>query len=158
MNTAILQSVDKIIEKYGYEKRNLLPILSESQELVEFNYIPEYLSKYIAQKLEVKESEVFEVVSFFAALSEKPRGRNVIKICNSTVCRVNDSESLENLIEYMLSIKVGETTSDGTFSLEYSPCFGACDISPAIRIGNNTYGNLDRIKLEQVISSYKGEI
>ena len=37
----------------------------------------------------------------------------------------------------------GEVTYDGRFSIEKVPCFGACDVSPAVRCNGVVYGNLN---------------
>ena len=34
-------------------------------------------------------------------------------------------------------------TYDGRFSIEQVPCFGACDVSPAVRVNGVVYGHLD---------------
>ncbi len=129
--------------------------MKKIQKLNKYNYIPQEVSQYLAKYMQLKESEVYEVISFYAEFSETPRGENVIKVCDSTVCRVNNNTETIKLLESLLSIKMGETTQDKNFSLEYSPCFGACDISPAMRINGKTYGNLDKKSLKEIIESYR---
>ncbi|MEA3422333.1 MAG: NAD(P)H-dependent oxidoreductase subunit E, partial [Bacillota bacterium] len=79
---------------------------------------------------------------------------NVISVCDSSVCRVNGNAQLVELLEEALEIKMGEVTADGKFALKYTPCFGACDISPAIRINDDVYGNLNKDKVQEIINSY----
>ncbi|WP_298836998.1 NADH-quinone oxidoreductase subunit NuoE family protein [Clostridium sp.] len=52
-------------------------------------------------------------------------------------------------------VKVGETTKDGIFTLMYTPCFGACDISPVFRIDENVVENLNNEKIKNIIQSYR---
>ncbi|MHB8063149.1 MAG: NADH-quinone oxidoreductase subunit NuoE family protein, partial [Ruminiclostridium sp.] len=47
------------------------------------------------------------------------------------------------------------TTEDGFFTLIHSSCFGACDIAPAIKIGEKVYGNLTSEKLSEIVDSYR---
>ena len=79
-------------------------------------------------------------------LSDKPKGKYVIQVCNGPCCKVMKYEKIKDAIEKELKTGIGEITHDGMFSFEYSSCFGACEISPAIRIGEKIYGNLDEKK------------
>ena len=59
----------------------------------------------------------------------------------------------------MLEIKVGETTLDGRFTLEYCPCLGLCEFSPAIMINEKAYSNLTPESTRDIIRQYiRGEI
>ena len=69
---------------------------------------------------------------------------------------VNKYKTLRDILEKQLGIKVGETTFDNKFTLMYTPCFGACDISPAFRIGEEVYGKLSEEKISEIIQSYRG--
>jgi len=155
MDELLITKIQNIVQKYGKERQYLIPILKKIQELNKYNYIPQEVSQYLAKYMQLRESEVYEVISFYAEFSETPRGENVIKVCDSTVCRVNDNVKTVKSLESLLSIKMGEITQDKKFSLEYSPCFGACDISPAMRINGKTYGNLDKKSLKEIIESYR---
>ncbi len=155
MDELLITKIQDIIKKYGKDREYLIPILKKIQKLNRYNYIPQEVSQYLAKYMQLKESEVYEVISFYAEFSETPRGENIIKVCDSTVCRVNNNTETIKLLESLLSIKMGETTQDKNFSLEYSPCFGACDISPAMRINGKTYGNLDKKSLKEIIESYR---
>ncbi|MBN2259553.1 MAG: NAD(P)H-dependent oxidoreductase subunit E [Clostridiales bacterium] len=155
MDKSMKDAVQKIVIKHGVGKEFLLPILKEVQKLNKYHYIPQDVSQYMAKYMGIHESEVYEVISFYAEFSEVPRGENVIKVCDSTVCKVNDNEELIGLLEDVLGIGMGETSENKKFSLEFSPCFGACDIAPAIRINGEVFGNLNKERLEEILQYYK---
>ena len=148
--------INKVLEKYRYEKHNLLAILMETQDLIPQHYIPREAAAFIGEQLDVPYSKVYDVISFFSALSEKPKAHHVIQLCKSTTCRVNKYQTVRDILEKKLNIKMGETTSDGKFALEYSACFGACDISPAFRIDSEVFGNLTEQKINEIIERYRG--
>jgi len=152
----LFEHVEAIIDKYERERSNLLPILTEAQALVEFNYIPEEMAEFIACGMCIPTSQVYEVITFYAVLSDEPRGKNIIQVCDSTVCRLNKNVSLVDVLERELGLKIGTTSDNKTVTLEYTPCFGACDISPAIRINKKVYGNLTEEKLVRIIGDYTG--
>lgn len=155
MDELLVMKIQDAVEKYGKDREFLIPILKKIQKINKYNYIPQEVSQYLAKYMQLKESEVYEVISFYAEFSETPRGENVIKVCDNTVCRVNNNNKTVKVLESLLSIKMGETTPDKKFSLEYSPCFGACDISPAMRINGKIYGNLDKKSLKEIIEYYQ---
>jgi len=99
-----------------------------------------------------------EVISFYAALNKTPKGKYHIEMCNSTVCKVNDNYLIEEYLKKSLSIEIGETTQDSLFSLDYAPCFGACDVSPSIRINKRAYGKLTVDKVKKIIDGLRGEL
>lgn len=150
--------IDQIMDRYGNKVENLLPILLEVQESFDTRFIEGNVADYMAKRIGIPNAQMSEVLSFFAAINKKPKGKYHIEMCNSTVCRVNDNFQIEAYLQEALGIKVGETSEDGLFSLDYAPCFGACDISPSIRINKHAHGKLTMERLAQIISDLKGEI
>ena len=78
-----------------------------------------------------------------------------MQICKDVPCYVNGSFNVLEDLENALKIKIGETTNDGLFSLEYSSCLGYCEIAPVIRIDQKIYGNLTSEKLVEIIAGYR---
>lgn len=152
----LLKNVDKIIEKHNFNKHNLLTILQETQSLIPSHYIPEIVAKYISLKLDTPISKIYDVITFFSALNDKPKGKHIIQLCKSSVCRLNKYQTVRDVLESELGINMGQTTKDGAFTLEYSACFGACDVSPALRIDEKVYGNLTEAKIVEIINDYRG--
>ncbi|WP_069651002.1 complex I 24 kDa subunit family protein [Caloranaerobacter ferrireducens] len=152
---SLFDKIDSILEKHNWNKNDLLAILLETQSNISQNYIPEEVAKYISIKLNIPTSKVYDVITFFSALNDKPKGKHVIQLCKSTTCRLNKYQKVREILERELGIKMGETTEDGEFSLEYTACFGACDISPAFRIDDKVYGNLNETKIKEIINSYR---
>lgn len=152
----LFEEVDTIIKKYSCDPSSLIPILTDTQNLVEHNYIPEEVIEYVACSLGLPTSRVYEVVTFYAALNDKPKGKHIVQVCDSTVCRLNKNTHLVESLEKMLQVKMGQTRGDGLVTLEYTPCFGACDISPAIRIDKQVYGNLTEENLVKLVNEKIG--
>ncbi|QEK12846.1 NAD(P)H-dependent oxidoreductase subunit E [Crassaminicella thermophila] len=155
LNKALFLKINEIIKKYESDKHNLLAILLETQDLIPKHYIPIEAAAFIGDKLNIPISRVYDVISFYSALNDKPKAQHVIKLCKSTTCRVNRYQTVRDVLEKELGIKMGQTTPDGKFALEYSACFGACDISPAFRIDTEVYGNLTEKKIKEIINKYK---
>ena len=155
LNTDLQEKLDDIIRENNTSEDNLLPILLSAQDLTPYNYISEDVASYVASNLDISVSRVSSLISFYSALSDQPRGKNIIKVCKSTACLVNDFKNLRQILESQLEIKLGQTTSCKVFSLEYTDCIGACDISPAIKINHTVYGHLTEEKIRELLNFYR---
>ena len=151
------EKLEEILLRFNYKEDALVRILLEAQELSCDKYVSETTALFIAKRVNVSHNRIFEVLSFFSALNDKPKGKYHIQLCDSTVCRVNKKDVIEEFLEKTLNIEVGETTTDNMFTLDYTPCFGACDISPAIRINKKVYGNLTVTKMNEILNDLRGE-
>ena len=54
-----------------------------------------------------------------------------------------------------LKINVGETTSDGKFSLNCLRCVGACGLAPVAMVGEKVYGRLTPDMVKDIVAEYK---
>lgn len=147
--------VKDILNAYENNESDLLAILLEIQNSIPQQYIPKEVAKFVSEQLKIPLSRVYDVITFYSAFSDKPRGRYVIQICNGIACKVNKYTTLKDILEEQLGIKVGETTPDGNFTLIYTSCIGACDISPVFRIGEDVYGNLTEERVKEIIEDYR---
>ena len=145
-----------IIEAHGKSAEELLPILLEIQNASGENYVDEQWAKLVAEQVGLPYSKVYDVLTFYAMFSTKPRGKYVIEVCKSTPCHVSKSERIVEILENELEISIGNTTKDKLFTLLYTPCVGACDIGPVIKIGEDVYGNLTTDKITDLINAYRG--
>lgn len=136
-------SIDRIIEAHGNDPSDLVGILLDVEEMAERHYISKPMAYYVADKLELKPTQVYDVISFYTELHDEPRAKYPIQVCNSAPCRVCDSDKLFETLERLLGVGEGEVTYDGRFTIERVSCFGACDVSPAVRVNNEVYGNLN---------------
>jgi len=149
--------IDRVLDAYAYDKKALINILQDIQEVCEGRYISEATAEYVSGQLKVTKSNIYEVVTFYAALREDPVGEVLVQLCNSTACKVKRNAEVKRALEESLGIEVGDTTTDKKFTLQYTTCFGACDISPAIRVNKKVYGNLDREKTLTLINDLRGQ-
>lgn len=146
--------IKKVIEKYPKEQRYTLAILQDIQR--EFSFIPKESLQLISEYLDLPLSKLYSMATFYKALSLKPKGKNIIKVCDGTACHIKSSITILKEIEKILSIKPGETTEDGKFSLETVNCLGSCAISPAILVNDTCYGKVTPAMVREIISQYGG--
>lgn len=150
----IVSEVMRVIQKYPQKKAALIPILHIFQE--KFGFISHEMEKYIAGVLGISPSSVREVIDFYTMFKRKAVGKYHITICSSISCHLLGAKNLKEFIQEKLGISPGEVTKDGRFSLEEVSCLGYCDISPAMMINEDVYGNLTIEKIEKILNELSG--
>ncbi len=145
----------KILEKYEPKKENLISILHDVQDSNEQNYISDDAVWEISQYLNITPSHIHGVISFYSMFSFKPRGKNVIRLCESPPCFLRGSENILAKLRQLLGIKIGETTEDGLFTLELTACLGVCGNAPVMMINEDVFGDLTEKRVEQIIENIR---
>src|SRR5204863_4086572 len=114
-----LALVQRLMKRYpeGKQKSAILPILHLAQ--AEFDgWLSAPVMDYVASILKIQPIEVYEVASFYSMFNLKPVGKCVIEVCRTSSCWLRGAEDVIRHIENKLNIKVGETSSDGMFTLK----------------------------------------
>lgn len=151
-NKNTLSGIDRIIEKYGADKSELVPILYDIQ--AEYKWLPEDVLKYVAKSLDVSLVDVYGVASFYKAFSLEPRGEHLIRVCLGTACHVRGGPRILETAERLLGIKSRETTADLKFTLERVNCLGCCALGPVMVVDNEYYGKLPSKRVEKILHNY----
>ena len=144
-------SVQALIENYPKDRRYALAVMQDLQK--EYNHVPREGMEALAKYLDCPLSGLYSMATFYKALSLKPKGKHIIKVCDGTACHIRGSTSIIDAIERELGIRDGETTGDGEFSLELVNCLGACALAPVIVLDEKYHGNLTPGKLSVIIKS-----
>ena len=145
----------EICSKYAPDKDNLIYILHEIQNSHPQHYISEEAVQTVAEYLGVPANHVYGVLTFYTMYSTKPRGQNIIRLCESPPCYIKGSENILHKLMTLLDIEVGETTKDGCFTLELCACLGVCGNAPVMMINNDVYGDLTEEKVEEIIEKVR---
>jgi NADH-quinone oxidoreductase subunit E len=109
----------------------------------------------IAEFLGMTVDDLDSVATFYNHIYRKPVGRHVILICDSVSCWILGFEHVRDYLTQRLGIKLGETSSDGRFTMLPVQCLGACDHAPAMMIGEELYYDLDLEKIERILENHK---
>lgn len=127
-------AIAEICASFGNDKHRMLDILREVQD--RYRCISPSTMDAIAEMTGLTRVEVEGVASFYSFLSLTPKGRVTIRLCDDIVDRYCGLSAVTAAFEEVLGIGVGETSMDGAFSLEYTPCIGMCDQAPAAMVNN----------------------
>lgn len=151
----IERRVEEALSKHTKTRENLIPILQEVQGVR--GYISREDIVRISEYLNVPDSKVFGVATFYNQFKLAPPGHYQISVCRGTACHVKGSLSVLNALKQHLKIDIGETTKDKIFTLHQVACLGACSIAPVIMVNDKFYGHLDVNKTVAIVDKLKAE-
>ena len=144
--------LDLVIAQHKGEQGALMPVLYEAKKI--FGFISIDIQERISKGLDIPLSEIYGVASFYSTFSDKQKGENIIAVCLGTACYVKGSQKIIDKISKKLNIEVGETTSDGKFSLVPARCVGACSLAPVVTINADVYGKAKLDDIDSILSNY----
>jgi len=127
----------------------MLPILNALQE--EFGYIDDAAVPLIAEALNLSRAEVVGVAYFYHDYRHAPPGRRVLRVCRAEACQAMGCESLVDYLQTRLGVPMGETTIDGSITLENVYCLGNCALSPAVMLDGVLYGRVSNEAADRLV-------
>lgn len=150
-NDTQLQEFNRLVARYpeGKQKSALLPVLHLAQE--SFGWLSEETMDYVAELLQIKPIEVYEVATFYSMYNLKPVGKYVFEVCQTGPCMLRGSDNIVAYIKEKLGIGIGETTADGIFTLKVVECLGACGYAPMMQMGKYYKEHLTKEKVDSII-------
>ncbi|MGE0007225.1 MAG: formate dehydrogenase subunit gamma [Parvibaculaceae bacterium] len=149
------ERVRDVCKRHGNRPDELLEILHEVQEAL--GHVSESVLPVIARALNLSRAEVHGVVTFYHDFRRAPAGRHVVKICRAESCQSMNGEALCNHARTSLKAGFGETTADGTVTLEAVYCLGNCALSPAMMVDGRLHGRVDARRFDEIMAQTLGE-
>jgi len=150
------ERASSIISNYRHQRGALLPMLHGLQ--LEFGCIEDEAILLLADALNLSRAEVHGVVSFYHDFRRTRPGRHVIKVCRAEACQAMGANVLLDHMKSHLSVDVGETTDDGTFTLEAVYCLGNCALPPALMVDDQLLGRVDISKFEALVQTCRDDM
>ncbi len=148
-----IAQIDEICKSFNNEPGELINVLHKVQSV--FGYLPAEVQDVVANKLNMSVAKVYGVVTFYSFFTMIPKGRFPISICTGTACYVRGAEKVLDEFKKQLSIKVGESTADGKFSLNCLRCVGACGLAPVVQVGDKTFGRVSPDLVKDILKNYE---
>jgi len=146
---------EKILKQYDRSGDNLLAMLHDLQDASPEHYLSDGDLRAAADHLGLADSFVYGVATFYTMYSLKPRGRFLIRVCQSPPCHLLGSSTISRELIRLLGIGFGETTADKLFTLEMTSCLGVCGVAPAMMVNDRVYGNLTVERIVAVIEDLR---
>ena len=146
MSESLKATIQGICKDCGNDRGRMMDIVRAVQAAE--GCVSEEAIDLIAKTVDCHRVEVAAVVSFYAFLSTRPKGKVVIRLCEDPIDQMKGAEHVAEALVDELGIGFGQTTEDGTITLEKTPCIGMCDQAPAALINDEviTYLGADHAR------------
>lgn len=150
LNPANIERAKRLISLYPVSRSALIPLchLAQSQD----GYLTDESMQDIAELVGVTSAEVRGTATFYDMLHTEPVGEYVIAMCTNIACLLNGAYELLEHAEDRLGVHIGQTTSDGNFTIEEAECLAACDTAPCVQVNHRFFGPLSPATFDELIS------
>lgn len=143
--------VDAHIAKYPAERIRsaLIPLMFVMQR--ERGYLDAAGITYLAKRLDLTITDIWETASFYSMINLKPVGRHHIQICKTLSCKIMGEPKITDHVCQKLGIRPGETTADGKFTISLVECLGSCGTAPMMQVGFDYHEDLTTEKVDRIL-------
>jgi NADH-quinone oxidoreductase subunit E len=144
------------VAKYPADQKQsaVMACLAIAQQ--EIGYVSQEAERDIAHYLGMPVMAVHEVTTFYNMYNQRPVGKYKLNVCTNLPCQLRDGVSTLQYLEKKLGITMGQTTSDGMFTLQQSECLGACADSPVMLVNDRSMCSfMTPEKLDQLVDGLR---
>jgi len=146
-----IKKIEELKSRYPSPKALTLPCLWMVQ--YEDGYISLDAIDEISKLIDTPPMEIYRVATFYTMFNLEPVGKHHIQLCKTLSCSLcGKDDILRKLIE-RLGIGVGESSSDGRYTLSQVECLGSCGTAPVMQINDTYYENLTPSKVDEIVDS-----
>jgi NADH-quinone oxidoreductase E subunit len=154
LSDAAVSRIQEIVKEYPNKKSALVPALYVAQR-ENGGWLSREALIEVAEELDLPESHVYAVASFYSMFFSKPVGEVVVQVCTTSPCGLRGANEIVECFKKRLGIGLRETTPDGKFTLMEVECLAACHEAPMAQINEDFYLQLDERKVDEIISAYE---
>lgn len=148
---AVEAEIDRHLAKYPVMRSAILPLMFIVQR--ERGYLDPPGVAYLAKRLKLRITDIWEVATFYSMLHTEPIGKYHIQICRTLSCKIMGSDKITRHCAEKLGINVGETTPDGRFTLSEVECLGSCGTAPMFQINFDYHENLTPERVDEILGA-----
>lgn len=152
----LMERINELTSHYPVDKKKsaLIPVLHEVQD-AHNNWLSIDLQNKVAEILEIKPIEVYEVVTFYTMFNQRPVGKYMLEFCQTSPCCQRGVEDLMDYTCQKLNVDIAQPTADGLFEVRGVECLGACGYAPMLQLGDYYHEHLTKEKIDQLIDDCK---
>lgn len=148
-----IAEIDTLIPKYPTKRSCVLPLLHRIQ--AENGFISRPAMEWVAEKLELTPINVWEVVSFYPGLREKPTGKRLVRICRTLPCALKGAYGVCDTFKKEFSTDLDEISPDGNVTIEFSECLADCGKGPVLMIDDELYEDVSQAQAKELCDAIK---
>jgi NADH-quinone oxidoreductase subunit E len=148
-----LQVLETAREQYMEPRSLLIEALKLAQS--EFGYLSNEVLSCVASELDLPESVVAGVATFYHNYQTRPVGSHLITVCRTLSCELAGGREVAEKFKELLGIEFGETTEDGLITLLSAECLACCGTAPAVQVDFDYFEAFQPEMCEAVIEALR---
>lgn len=143
-------------KEFPRERNYLLPAFHLLHH--RFGYLPTWAMEVVGWHLHVPSSEVYGAATSYTELRTKVPAKHLLRVCTGVSCWLHGGGEILRTLSSKLGIAPGETTTDGEYALEETPCAFLCAVAPVVEHNNQISGRVAPESLSQFLGGGDNEI
>jgi NADH-quinone oxidoreductase subunit E len=141
----------EILSRYPNKMAACIPALHLCQNAND-NWVSPEVIQFVSERLELSAAHVKGVVTFYTLFNQHPPGKHQVWVCRTLSCALRGADHILEHCERRLGIHVGETTSDGKFTLRTAECLASCGTAPMMQVDKTYYEGLTPEKVDEILA------
>ena len=150
-----IDRIEKLIPRYPEKRSAVVMALHAIQE--DQGFICKEALEWVAARLEMEPVSVYELLTFYPMFRDKPMGKFHVKVCRTLSCALRGAYKVSEIFQQELGCKLGETTSDNNFTVEFVECLGCCGSAAVVQINEEFHENVTPEKARQLAVNLREE-
>ncbi|MFW5883715.1 MAG: NAD(P)H-dependent oxidoreductase subunit E [Verrucomicrobiota bacterium] len=149
-----LEKIEALIPRYPQKRSAALPLCHLVQE--DQGWISQEAIEWIAEKLDLQPINIYEIVTFYPMLRDKPVGKRIIRVCRTLPCALAGSyKTCASFQEAYGGLDLDEPSEDGEVMIEFAECLASCGTGPVVMINDNFYEQVGEDKARELVKQIK---
>lgn len=126
--------IDDILSRYPNDRRRsaVMPLLYLAQS--QYGYLTRGAVEEVAGLLGLDPTQVGSLIGFYTLFHDEAGGAYRIQICTDLPCALRGAENFAQDLCANLGVRLGETTPDGSLTVEAVMCLAGCDKAPVLQV------------------------
>ncbi len=153
LSAETLAKIERLIARYPTQRSAALPVCHLIQE--EQGYISNKAVEWIAAKLALQPINIYELITFYPMLRQKPAGRCQVKVCRTLPCALRGAYKTCAILEEELKCKRGAISENNDYSIEFVECQADCGLGPVVTVNETLHGNVDPKRAKRLADQIK---
>ena len=151
-----LQKIDAELAKYPADQRRSAVMAALRIAQVEKGYLAPETIEFVADYIGIAPAAAYEVATFYNMYDSHPVGKYKLTVCTNLPCQLRGGGQAMEHLQGKLGIAMGDTTSDGLFTLQECECLGACGDAPVMLVNDRDMCSyMDNGKLDTLIDGLR---
>jgi NADH-quinone oxidoreductase subunit E len=143
----MVAEITALFPRYPTKQAVTLPALHVVND--KLRYVPLEAVVEIAELLDLAPAVVQDTLSFYGLFKQDaPHGKVRAWVCRSISCALRGGEEVLAHMCHKAGIRPGETSPDGSLTLEFAECLGACEYAPCMLAGETLQKDLTAEKAD----------